>query len=308
MEVRGFRELQYEVYRLYGEGAYREALALIDREAARFAHRASDIYYWRACLACRAEGADAGLRWLQEAAERGLWYHERILRDPDLAPLRDDPRLKPLLAVFEERRAAAQATARPVLYTYSPEGEPKKGLLLALHGNASNFEDSEERGQWLPALAAGWRVALAQSSQVWAPGKYFWSGRDQGLAEVSAHLRALNPPEATVVAGFSMGGALAVYAALCGSLPVSRFLAPAPAIRVESVLPLLETCRRDVQGYVVVGDQDFGYPAACRFAEAMQQAGLPCELEVRSGLAHDFPMDFSAGLTQRLEALCRAGS
>lgn len=109
-----------------------------------------------ACLACRADGADAGLRWLQAAAEEGLWYHERMLNDPDLAPLRGDPRFEPLLKLFRERWEAAQAVARPVLRTYEPESEPH-GLLVALHGASSGFEQEEERARWTAATAAGWR-------------------------------------------------------------------------------------------------------------------------------------------------------
>ncbi|MFO7274103.1 MAG: alpha/beta hydrolase, partial [Bacillota bacterium] len=65
MAIRDFSDLQREVFRLYNQGAYREALALIDREAGRFPDYAPTFYFWRACLACRADGADAGLRWLQ---------------------------------------------------------------------------------------------------------------------------------------------------------------------------------------------------------------------------------------------------
>lgn len=302
MSVRSFKDLQDEVFRLYNAHAYQEALALIDREAARFAAHGSDLYYWRACLACRAEGAEAGLRWLQEAADRGLWYHERMLQDPDLAPLRDDRRLTPLLAVFRERREAVQANARSVLQTFSPDGEAR-GLLLALHGNTSGFEDEEERDHWLPAVEAGWKVALAQSSQVCAPGRYFWADRGRALAEISTHLAALEAPETTVLAGFSAGGALVIHGVLGSTLPVNRFLAVAPAIRLESVMPLLEACRHDVRGYVVVGEHDFAYQAARQFAEAMRQAGLPCGLEVHPGLGHDFPAGFGAGLRQRLDRL-----
>lgn len=236
MTVRDFADLQQEVYRLHGEGAYREALELVNREAGRFADHAATLYFWRACLACRAEGADAGLRWLQAAADEGLWYHELFLNDPDLAPLRGDLRLEPILARFREGLEAAQAKARPVLRTHEPEGHPC-GLLLALHGAGSDFEREREGPHWVPATAAGWRVALAQSSQVLAPGRYFWGDRTRALAEIRAHLEVLGPRDPVVLAGFSAGAGAAMYGVLSGALPPTRFLAVAPAFRPQDLLP-----------------------------------------------------------------------
>lgn len=302
MAIRDFSDLQREVFRLYNQGAYREALALIDREAGRFPDYAPTFYFWRACLACRADGADAGLRWLQAAAEEGLWYHERMLNDPDLAPLRGDPRFEPLLKLFRERWEAAQAVARPVLRTYEPEGEPQ-GLLVALHGASSGFEQEEERARWTAATAAGWRVALAQSSQVWGPGLYSWRDRDRALAEVRAHLDSLGPHDPTVMAGFSMGAAVAMFGVLTGAFPATRFLAVAPAIRLETFRPLLAEARRDVRGYILIGDGDWMFKEVQEFASAMRDAGLACELEVHPGLGHDFPTGFDADLPRRLAVL-----
>lgn len=302
MYVHSFKDLQHEVFRLHGQGAYREALALIEREAARFPDQAPTFYFWRACLACLTDGADDGLRWLRAAADEGFWYHERMLNDPDLAALREDPRLEPLMDLFRERRKAAQALARPVLYTYEPEGAPR-GLLMALHGAGSSFEQEEERAPWTAATAAGWRVALAQSSQVWAPGKYFWGDRDRALAEVKAHLDGLGPHSSTVIAGFSMGAAVAMFGVLSGTLPVTGFLAVAPAIRPETFLPLLAEARRDIRGYIVIGDGDWAFPAAREFASAMREAGLACELEVHPGLGHEYPPGFADQLPERLAAL-----
>lgn len=295
-----FKTFRGEVFRLYFDGACREALALIDEHAERFSDEGSDLYFWRACLACRAGAEAEGLAWLEEARDRGYWYHEQILRDPDLAPLQDQ--LAPVREVFQGRYAAAQAGARPLLKTWGPVGEPR-GLLLALHGAGGNIESVEVRDRWLPAVACGWRVALAQSSQVWAPGKYFWADRHKGMAEIADHLVALKAPSNTVLAGFSQGAGLALHAVLSGGLPVNRFLAVAPALRPDLVLSLLATRRHDVRGYIIMGEQDRYCQAAVEVANAMQLAGLQCELELHSGLGHDFPPDFAAGLEHKLAVL-----
>jgi len=305
MEIREFVDLQNEVFRLHAVGAYREALAVIDREAGRFQERAGDLYFWRACLTCLADGADAGLRWLQAAADEGHWYHERMLNDPDLAALRGDPRLEPLVKLFRERREAAQALARPVLRTHETEGAPR-GLLLALHGAGSGFEQDLESPYWTPATETGWRVALAQSSQVMCPGRYFWGDRQRALEEVRAHLDRLGPHDPTVLAGFSMGAGFAMYGVLSGALPPTRFLAVAPAFRPDDLLPLLAAARRDIKGCIVIGDRDWQYANARALAAAMNEAGLPCELEVHPGLGHEYPPGFAARLPERLTALTAA--
>lgn len=297
-----FQALQDKVFALHREGAYSEALSLIEQHADALAQHAVDLYYWRACLACRAGDPDAGLAWLQEACDRGLWYHDSILRDPDLAPLRESGRLEPLQKVFRERHAAAQAQARPELRVWSPDG-PRRGLLLALHGAGWSAADEAELLRWRPALEAGWQVAAAQSSQMCGPGKYFWHDRALGIAEVRRHLEALEAPDHTVVAGFSAGAGVALQGVLSGALPAVRFLAVAPAIRSEVVLPMVETCRPDVRGYVVIGEKDWCWQAAVELTEAMRRRGLAVRLEAYPDLAHDFPPGFADRLAERLEWL-----
>jgi len=301
LDFKAFREA---VFRLYNQGAFREALALMDEQAGRFPQEGCDLYYWRACLACRVGDPAAGLAWLQEASDRGDWYHESVLQDPDLAPLSESDQFAAVRAAFQERYAVAQAKAQPLLKAWSPAGEAR-GLLLALHGAGGNIESEEESDHWRPAVALGWRVALAQSSQVWAPGKYFWRDREVGITEVGGHVAALQAPETTVLAGFSQGAGLAMHAVLGGTLAVDRFLAVAPAIRPEALLPLLAACRREVRGYIVIGEQDRYCPAAVAVANAMKQAGLACELELHPGLGHDFPAGFPTALERRLAHLTR---
>jgi predicted esterase len=139
---------------------------------------------------------------------------------------------------------------------------------------------------------------------VWAPGKYFWKDRTVAIAELATHLAALQAPEQTVLAGFSMGAGLAIQAVLGGTLGVRRFLAVAPAIRLEAVLPLLATCSPEVRGHIIIGEQDRYCPAAVELANAMKQAGLKCELELHAQMGHDFPPAFPSDLDRRLTALC----
>lgn len=297
-----FKAFRDRVVQLYSASAYEQALSLVAEHADQFRQHCSDLYYMRACLACRSGDAPSGLAWLQEACDQGYWYHESVLEDPNLTPLRGDSQFEDLRVVFRQRHAAAQSESQPKLKVSSPAGPPK-GLVLFLHGNGGNIEDEEELAHWQPAVAAGWVVAFAQSSQVLAPGRYVWTDQSRGLAEVASHLTTLQAPENTVLAGFSAGGALAIHAVLNGSVPPTRFLAIGPAIEQESLAPLLATCRRDVHGYLVVGEQDFTCEATSEFASAMQRHNLKCRLELHPGVAHDLPPEFSAQLEDRLAFL-----
>lgn len=156
MNFKAFRD---KVFQLYNAAAYTEAMAFIDEHAAKFPMHVHGIYFWRACLSCRAGDAEAGLTWLQEASDQGYWYHETMLRDRDLSVLHDTGKLEPLQAVFQQRHAAAQAAARPELKVWSPSGS-RRGLVLFLHGAGGNITDEEENRRWEPAVAAGWEVAF----------------------------------------------------------------------------------------------------------------------------------------------------
>ncbi|MDW8403817.1 TPR end-of-group domain-containing protein [Chloroflexus sp.] len=300
MSEAAFRVFRAQVFALHNQHSYQAALALIDQHAPLFPQYESDLFFWRACLTgCMGDKAGA-IGWLQQAAERGLWYHERMLRDPDLDLLRGSAELAQLQALFHQRYAQAQAASIPQRRVWEPAGSAH-GLLLALHGASGSIVI--EGGYWQPATELGWRVAMLQSAQLWAPGRYHWADTAQALAEVRQHLAELAPAPMTVMAGFSMGAAVAIRAVMSGAVAANRFLAVAPAIRPEQVEPLIAAANPHTRGYVVIGDLDSLYRPVLEWANALQQAGLPCEVEVCRGVSHDYPPDFMATLRRGLAFL-----
>lgn len=300
MTEAAFRVLRAQVFALYNQHSYVEALALIDQQAPLFPQYESDLFFWRACLAgCMGDRAGV-IGWLQQAVDRGLWYHERMLRDPDLDIVRGTEAFAQLQVLFQQRYAQAQAAATPQRRVWEPAGAAQ-GLLVALHG--ANGSIASDGDYWQPATAVGWRVAMLQSAQLSAPNRYHWADTAQGLAELRQHLAALAPMPVTVIAGFSMGAALAVRAVLSGAVAVNRFLAVAPAIRPEQVEPLLAHVDPHTRGYVVIGDLDSLSQPVREWVTELQQAGMPCEIEVRRGVGHDYPPDFTATLQRGLAFL-----
>ncbi|MBO2521375.1 MAG: alpha/beta hydrolase [Clostridia bacterium] len=295
-----FQRFRSQLFALYDQKAYAEALALIDEKGGAFSDFESDILFWRACLAGRLGDRDGALAALRKAAERGYWYHERMLRDPDLDGIRDSEELAELQNVFLERYQRAQAEARPDRRVWEPRGAAR-GLLVALHGGSGSLASEGEL--WRPAAEWGWRVAALQSSQVLAPGRFHWSDRGKALEEVRAHLAALGAERSAVLAGFSQGAALAIRWALSQEVPAQGFLAVAPSFRMEQVAPLVDGAPRGLKGYIVIGTGDWCYASAKELAAALAKAGLACFVEARDGLGHDYPPAFEESLRRGLEFL-----
>jgi predicted esterase len=311
-----FSELLTQAAQFYQSGEYAEALDLITREAGRFPTEARRTFFWRVCLASLINETELALRLLEEAFAAGLWYPETQLReDPDLLPLQGLLRFEQLVAICRRRQAEAQAQAVPTLTTLEPEGDCRDALrpcplLLALHGNNQNVESSIR--YWRPAVSSGWLVALPQSSQASGPDIYAWNDRDWAVREIQAHYAALREqyavdPNRVIVAGFSMGGELAIWLALSSAIQVRGFIAVGPGGPTMQVpdkwVPLVEAGRgRGLRGYLIVGEQDvFCCDGTQTLAALLGSQGIPCELEVHPDLGHDFPPEFEQSLTRALQ-------
>ncbi len=198
--------------------------------------------------------------------------------------------------------------AEPILIAIRPGkrfSEPYP-LLLALHGNYRNARAAIE--DWSPAISQGWLLALPQSSQVFGPDAFIWDNRDWAVREIRGHYQTMCEQYAVdrtrvVVAGFSAGGALALWLALSGALDVRGFVVVVPGLSPEdNWAALLETSRaRALRGYIITGEKDLGYAEAQALATLLRSHDIPCELEVHPDLGHDFPPDFSQSLTRALE-------
>ena len=119
-----FADLERQLYQLYQNGEYAQALDLVAREASRFPTEAWRVAYWRICLASLLGEMALALQLLEEALAAGLWYAEAQLReDPDLQPLQGLPEFEQLVEVCRKRQAEAQALAAPALITLQPEDQ-----------------------------------------------------------------------------------------------------------------------------------------------------------------------------------------
>jgi predicted esterase len=316
-----FSELHTQLYQLYQSGEYAKALDLATRAASQFPAEGVRTYYWRVCMASLVNEMALALQLLEEALESGFWYAQTQLReDPDLQPLQGLPEFERMVEICRKRQAEAQAQAAPALITLEAEGQCQAGLqpcplLLALHGNNGTAEDSV--GFWRPAVSNGWLLALPQSSQVRSPDGYAWNDRDWAVREIQEHYATLCEQYAVdrdrvVAAGFSLGGELAIWLALSGTIEARGFIAVGPGgpymSELDKWIPLIEASQgRGLRGYLVVGEQDvFCYEGTQSLAALLKSGDIPCELEVHPNLGHDFPPEFQQSLTRALEFVLQA--
>jgi predicted esterase len=316
-----FSDLERQLHQLYQNSEYAQALDLVAREASRFPTEAWRVAYWRICLASLLGEVALALQLLEEALAAGLWYAEAQLReDTDLQSLQGLAEFERLVEVCRDRHGEAQARAVPALITLQPEGGCQAGLqpcplLLALHGNNKTAEGSV--GFWRSAVYNGWLLALPQSSQVRGPDAYVWNDRDWAVREIQEHVATLCEQyavdsERVVVAGFSLGGELAIWLAMSGTIEARGFIAVGPGgpymREPDKWVPLIEASQgRGLRGYMVVGEQDIScYEGTQALAAMLRSRDIPCELEVHPNLGHDFPPEFQQSLTRGLEFILQA--
>lgn len=306
----GFRHLRDQVFRLYQRGAFAEALELVTAALPVHPGEVDDLQFWRACLACRAGRPDLALAALQEAAAAGAFYSEPFLRDPDLDLIRSHPEFQRLLALFRERLDAAGSPAPPAVWTQTPAGPGPWPLLLVLHGNGSRPE--LECGHWEAAVAEGWLLAMPRARQRVTRTRFSWGNLDQVARDVREHVEGLRERQPlasgiAVLGGFSLGGGLAMALALTGAVPAQGFIAVAPSLPAPLASALAGSAGpQPVRGYVVAGGQDPVSGPARELGAALRQQGLPCAVDVRPHLGHEYPEDFAAALTRFLATVAAA--
>lgn len=309
-EIEFFRRTQ-EMMACYERGDYAGALAVTERLAAAFPDQTARTDYWRICLLARLQKIEEALQVFGEALDASLWWSEPTLRtDPDLEPLQGLPEYERMIAVCNERHAAAQATSKPTLVVREPGMGTAKPypLLIALHGQGRTAES--DLPHWEMACPMGWLVAAMQSSQLAWPGAYAWNDRDKAQEEVVAQFENLCAQypvdrERVIVGGFSQGAALAIRLVLNGSLSSRGFLSITPGMIDRELLTAWADTARDhvVRGYLVAGGKDRRHEFFKQTCEMLPIHNVPCQMEDHPELGHTFPPDFEKSLERAFKFL-----
>ncbi len=289
---------------LFQQQQYAQAAELLDIYGPQFPQQAAFVLYFRSCLAARMDQPTRAVELVQQALDQDLWYSEEVIRQtPSWQGLQGQPDFEAVAAVSIERYKAAQAQATAELVVAQPAADRPLPTLIALHGNGDNAAMTIHG--WEPAIDIGWRVAAIQSSQIQSPDAYVWNDDSQSLADIIStvgQLRAEHTIERLYIAGFSMGGHMALKIALEQILPVDGFVLVGPAIFELERYTLQQ--RAGLRGAVLLGSNDntVNHERIKETVAWLNQHGIPTTFTEIPGLHHTYPDD-PALLQQTLRSI-----
>jgi len=177
--------------------------------------------------------------------------------------------------------------------------------LIALHGGAGNKDSNLE--YWEIARQKGWLVLSPQSTQPLYSGSYSWIEPEQAVADLYVYVEHIlkNQPidqQRVVIAGFSQGSGMAIYAALSGKLNVRGFIGIGTYwADPESLRPLAQLARQTIRGYFVVGEQDQTLNKTREIQKVLGENNIQFGEEVHPDLAHEFPSDFEKSFDKAID-------
>ena len=297
-----------EVFALYGEERYDEALSRIRAAAPGLARWRADLAHAEACLLAVSGRPGEALAELRVALDDGAWWHQRILLDEDdLHALQSLNGFADLVERSHARALEAADAAAPPL-VHRPDGRAR-GLVVALHGAGEDAGTAAR--QWAGAVEAGLTLVAVESSQRDTPTYRSWPDPVIGQRDITRALDTLEDDDRRlplVAAGFSAGGRQALRWTLEGGahgVPAG-FVVVAPAVFPEQVhrQHLAAAAARGVTGIVLLGenDDDVGEGALATY-ECLRQGGLACRLDLVPGLGHAYPTDLAARVVRFLDEI-----
>ena len=306
MKQMTFQDLTDELFRIYTQGQYAEALEIVEQQSDRFPEQSARTTFWKMCLLSLSGHADDTISVFRQGLDAGLWWRNDVFNDSDLNAVRDLPAFQRLMAESQEKYEAARTEVERDQAVLVPE-EPAAGtysLLIALHGRNGN-KDSNLR-EWETARRRGWLVLLTQSTQPLFPGSYCWDDSIQGLADLLFYDEQIRSeysidPQRVVLAGFSQGSGMAIHTALSGRIDTRGFISIAswwhePA----SLVPQTEAVKR-VRGYFIAGEKDHTFDTAKEIQKVLKANNIQFDEETHPDLAHEFPSDFENSFDRAID-------
>jgi len=302
MESMTFNQLTEQMVALYHQKKFEEALQLIEGHLNSFLEQAARLTFWRICFLSLMGRSEDVLAVFQQGLDSGLWWHEELFADPDLNAVRDLPEFKRLMTISQKRHGEEQSQIKRDYTVLQPE-PPSSGLyplLITLHGRNGNKESDVV--QWELARQRGWLVLLAQSTQPMFEGAYHWDHPEQGLADLRFYYDQVSQqypvdPQRMVIAGFSQGSGMAIYAALTRSLPANGFLGIGTWWADTNQL---DVQGKQVRGYFITGEKDHTLERAREIQEVLRKNNVEFAEEVHADLGHEFSSDFGASFDKAI--------
>jgi dienelactone hydrolase len=297
MEQMTFQELTDELMRLYPQGRYEEAFTLVEQNADRFPAQSARTTFWKMCLLSLCGRADDVISVFRQGLESGLWWSEVQFQDTDLDAVRDLPEFKRLVVASQKKYEEVRNHIGPVhdVLLPDPPSSSKYPLLVAVHGRNGNKDSHTE--YWEMARRKGWLVLLAQSTQPLTSSSYCWDDPAQGLSDLLSYhddvfQKYQIDPQRVIIAGFSQGSGMAIYAALSEKMNARGFIGVASFLNDPNSLKPLPRDAQRVRGYFITGEKDQTLENVKAIRKVLKENNIQFTEEVHPDLGHEFPPDF----------------
>lgn len=310
-------ELQRELFNLFDEGKYNEALKIVNTVEELSPEMKYKIFFWRACLYCALKEPSRAINELDLGLKAGVWWNPNtLLNDPELNELQEFEEFKHVLKQCESKLSETAAITMPESLILKPNGTLDKSipLIYALHWRGENIKKFSQ--YWdIKELRNENVFAFPQSSQVHGYNEYCWDNNEVAEVEIVNSIKQivmdLNFEENDVIlAGASQGGKLALELALnTENVPnLKGFIIVVPSIReVEKYEKLIEKAKdRGLKGYMITGDQDHFYSSVTDLHNLFLKKDFPCRLLVKEGMGHFFPDSFQTILPKAINYVLKS--
>lgn len=285
-------EVRDKVLVAYGDGSYREALELVLEARPRFPERDSTLTRFEACLLSLCSEPRRAVEVLEAGLDRGMFWHPRMLADPDLDAARE-------IDGWEEFESRSAAVAETYAVNRPPplirDASAPVGTMVALHGAGDVPEDFF--AEWVAATPPGWNVVAPVGDVPMSDIRWAWPF-DTATDSLVEALDGMSLTEPVVLSGYSQGARIAAEVAWNGLVDVSGLILSAAGLQPEV---WEESKKRPVPLYVVVGTKDYAYEPSTAMADVLRGADVPVNLDVREGLGHRPPDDLDQVITTGLE-------
>ncbi len=299
-----------EIQEHFQTAAYRQALDCATLGVQRFPEAFAGFTYFRLCAAARLNDHALLKQTVADSLARGVWYSEFLWREsPSFKPLQGTPEFEALVqANLKARAEHATAGKTPAPLTLAPDTAAPHPTLLVLHGNSSTAQ--AEVDTWRPAVAQGWLLAMAESSQMNWPGEGVWDDYETARRDVLGYFETLCAGypvdrDRLVLAGFSLGGQVALRLALEGAIPARGFILHEPYTPAQDPWEerIAAASGRDLRGYFIASENDRGctLESIQAVADSCVAHGIPCSLKTITDQGHNYPQDFSLYLAEALD-------
>jgi dienelactone hydrolase len=287
----------------YEQGDYEQACKVIESLASPHRERGESAYLHLSLLSLLGRSTEA-LELLERMVRRGAWLDPALLRtDSDLQFLHSSPRFQRVCEAHARLQGSLAQKTNGTRIVY-PEGEGPYPLLLVLHGNQQNAEETLE--YWRTSVKAGWMVVALESQQAGCGrGCYVWNDYRRAREQVVGFLREhANEWNGTLVlGGFSRGARTAITLSLDGTVRTAGVMAVCPGALEDIPALTVDVAAVPMRATIFLGGQDPYARGSDELERCLTATGSEVTYRVIDGMEHSYPKGFPDCLAEMMRKI-----